>query len=223
MRRIDVQYLETPFYGSRRMAACLGVNRKRARRLMVTMGLEAIYPRPKTSRPGSGHEIYPYLLRGLAITRPNQVWAADVTYIPLRHGFMYLVAILDWFSRYVVTWRLSNTLEMHFCLAALEDALREAVPEIFNTDQGAQFTASAFVARVLASGARMSMDGRGRALDNAFTERLWRTVKYEEVYLRDYESVAALRDGLARYFTFYNHRRLHQALGYRTPAEVHYA
>lgn len=222
MRKIDAQYLETPFYGSRRMAAHLGVNRKRAQRLMRKMGLSAVYPRPKTSRPDGAHKIYPYLLRGLEIVRPNQVWSADVTYLPLRQGFMYLVAVLDWYSRYVIAWRLSNTLDMHFCLATLEQALRQATPEIFNTDQGAQFTASAFVDRVLSSGAKMSMDGRGRALDNVFIERLWRSLKYEDVYLRDYGCVPSLQSGLARYFRFYNHERLHQSLGYRAPAAVHF-
>lgn len=223
MRRIDVQYLETPFYGSRRMAACLGINRKRAQRLMRKMGLAAVYPRPKTSRADGSHKIYPYLLRDKKIVRPNQVWSADVTYLPLRQGFMYLVAILDWYSRYVVAWRLSSTLEMHFCLATLEEALRNATPEIFNTDQGAQFTAAAFVDCVLSAGAKMSMDGRGRALDNVFIERLWRSLKYEDVYLRDYGCVPSLQEGLTRYFHFYNHERIHQSLGYRAPAAVHFA
>jgi putative transposase len=222
MRQLDEQYLKTPCYGSRKMAKLLGVNRKRAQRLMRKMGLEAVYPKPKTSRAAPGHKIFPYLLRGLKIQRPNQVWSADVTYLPLRQGFMYLVAVLDWYSRYVVAWRLSNTLETHFCVAALEEALRVGTPEIFNTDQGAQFTAAAFVKRVQASGAKVSMDGRGRALDNVFVERLWRTVKYEDVYLRDYETAKSLQAGLLRYFTFYNDERLHQSLDYQVPSAVHF-
>jgi len=227
MRRIDEQYLRTPFYGSRRMAACLSspgerINRKRVQRLMRLMGLEALYPKPRTSRPGDGHEIYPYLLRGLAIERSNQVWSTDITYVPLRSGFMYLVAILDWYSRYVLDWRLSNTLETGFCLESLEAALLLATPEIFNTDQGAQFTSTAFTDRLKAAGVRISMDGRGRALDNVFVERLWRSVKYEDIYLYDYTTVPELEAGLERYFQLYNHERPHQSLGYRPPAEIHF-
>ena len=226
MRRIDEQYLITPFYGSRRMAAWLRtqgyeINRKRLQRLMRLMGLEALYPKPRLSQVAD-HEIFPYLLRDLAILRPNQVWSSDITYVPMRRGFMYLGAVLDWFSRYVVAWELSNTLDTSFCLAALEQALRLAKPEIFNTDQGSQFTALAFTRRLKVADVRISMDGRGRALDNVFIERLWRTVKYEDIYLRDYDSVPELESGLAAFFRFYNSERLHQSLKYRTPAEVHF-
>jgi putative transposase len=178
--------------------------------------------KPRTSTPAPGHKIYPYLLRGLKITRPNQVWSADITYVPLPKGFMYLVAIIDWFSRYVLTWQLSNTLDGHFCLQALQQALQHGQPEIFNTDQGAQFTALAFTGLLEAAHIRISMDGRGRALDNIFVERLWRTVKYEDIYLKDYATVPALITGLTRYFTFYNQERFHQSLSYRTPTEVHF-
>jgi putative transposase len=186
MRQIDQQYLETPFYGSRKLADVLGVNRKRVQRLMRLMGLEAIYPKRRTTWPGAGHKIYPYLLRNVEILRPDQVWSTDITYIPLHHGFLYLVAVLDWFSRYVLAWRLSNTLDGRFCLEALDEALGRGKPEIFNSDQGAQFTAAAFTGRLESAGVAISMDGRGRALDNVFVERLWRSVKYEEVYLKDY-------------------------------------
>ena len=223
MRRIDEQYLETPFYGSRKVAVVLGVNRKRVQRLMRRMGLEAIYPKRRTTRPAPGHKIYPYLLRNVAITRPNQVWSSDITYLPLRHGFLYLTAVLDWYSRYVLSWRLSNTLEGSFCLEALEEALAGGRPEIFNSDQGAQFTSAAFTSRLQAEGIAISMDGRGRALDNVFVERLWRTVKYEEVYIKDYADGWEAEAQLRAYFEFYDHRRLHQALGYRTPAEVYSA
>ena len=221
MNAIDRQYLETPFYGSRKMAEELGVNRKRVQRLMRRMGLEAVYPKRRTTRPAAGHKIYPYLLRNLAITRPDQVWASDITYVPLRHGFLYLTAVMDWFSRYVLAWRLSNTLEGSFCLEALDEALAKGRPEIFNTDQGAQFTAAVFTGRLQAANVAISMDGRGRALDNVFVERLWRSVKYEEVYLKDYEDGWAAEASLARYFDFYRHRRLHQALDYSTPAAVY--
>lgn len=228
MRLLDEQYLKTPFYGSRRMRQHLQglghrVNRKRVQRLMRQMGLEAIYPKPRTSLGAPEHKIYPYLLRDLAVIRANQVWCADITYIPMPRGFLYLVAVLDWYSRYVVSWRLSNTMETGFCVEALEAALRHAVPEIFNTDQGAQFTAVAFVDTLLEAGVRVSMDGRGRALDNAFIERLWRSVKYEDLYLRDYTTVPEVEQGLQRYFEFYNTERCHQALDYRTPAELHFA
>lgn len=228
MRRIDEEYTRHPFYGSRRLAQWLRqeghpANRKRVQRLMRRMGLEAVYPKPRLSQQGGDHEVYPYLLRGLAIVRPNQVWSSDITYIPMPSGFMYLVAILDWFSRYVVSWRLSNTLDTSFCLATLEEALKLGCPEIFNTDQGAQFTALEFTGRLKQAGVRISMDGRGRALDNVFVERLWRTVKYEDIYLRDYETVSELEAGLTAYFAFYNHERLHQSLDYRTPAQVHFA
>ena len=186
MRRIDEQYLRTPFYGSRKMANVLGVNRKRMQRLMRLMGIEAIYPKRRTTWPGAGHKIYPYLLRNVEVIRPNQVWASDITYVPLRHGFLYLVAIMDWYSRYVLSWRLSNTLTGSFCIEALEEALALARPEIFNSDQGSQFTATAFTSKLAAHGVAISMDGRGRAIDNVFIERLWRSVKYEEVYLKEY-------------------------------------
>jgi len=221
MKRIDRQYLQTPFYGSRKMAIVLDINRKHAQRLMRRMGLEAIYPKRATTRPAAGHKIYPYLLRNLQITRPDQVWASDITYIPLRHGFLYLTVVMDWFSRYVLAWRLSNTLEGSFCVEALEEALAKKQPEIFNTDQGSQFTAAAFTGRLEKSGVSISMDGRGRALDNVFVERLWRSVKYEEVYLKDYADGWQAEKSLARYFEFYCQRRIHQALDYRTPAQVY--
>lgn len=225
MALMDRQYLKAPFYGSRRMAAWLGqqgypVNRKRARRLMGLMGLEAIYRRPNTSKPALGHKVYPYLLRGLEINRVNQVWCADITYIPMPRGFLYLVAIMDWHSRYVLAWRLSNTLEAEFCVAALEDALGLGQPEIFNTDQGSQFTSDAFTGLLLEQGIRVSMDGKGRCMDNVFVERLWRNVKYEEVYLKAYQNGVEARAGLAQYFCFYNNERPHQALTYRTPRQV---
>ena len=223
MKRIDVQYLQTPFYGSRKMALELSINRKRAQRLMRRMGLEAIYPKRATTRPAVGHKIYPYLLRNLAITRPNQVWSSDITYIPMRHGFLYLAAVLDWYSRYVLSWRLSNTLEGRFCQEALDEALTQSQPEIFNSDQGSQFTATAFTSRLEKCGVAISMDGRGRALDNVFVERLWRSVKYEEVYLKDYADGWEAQQSLTRYFEFYCQRRIHQALGYRTPAELYHS
>jgi putative transposase len=221
MRAIDEQYLRTPFYGSRKMADVLGVNRKRVQRLMRKMGIEAIYPKKRTTWPGVGHKIYPYLLRNVEVTRPNQVWASDITYVPLRHGFLYLVAIMDWYSRYVLSWRLSNTLTGSFCIEALEEALRKARPEIFNSDQGSQFTASAFTSMLEAHGVAISMDGRGRAIDNVFIERLWRSVKYEEVYLKEYVDGWDAETSLSAYFRFYNQERIHQALDYRTPEEVY--
>lgn len=228
MRRLDAQYTRTPFYGARRMTEWLRtaghvVNHKRVTRLMRVMGIEAIYPRQRLSQPAPGHQIYPYLLRGVAIERPDQVWSTDITYIRLRRGFAYLVAVLDWYSRYVLAWELSATLESGFCMVALERALRAGTPEVFNTDQGSQFTSAAFTGRLRAAGIAISMDGRGRALDNVFVERLWRTVKYEEVYLRDYADFAEAFVKLGRYFRFYNRERLHQALGYRTPAQVYRA
>lgn len=228
MRLIDEQYLRTPFYGWPRMTAYLrraghAVNHKRVQRLMQTMGLQAIYPKPKTSLTGKGHTIYPYLLRGLEITRPYQVWSADITYVPMHQGFMYLVAIMDWFSRYVLTWQLSNTLDGYFCLDALQQALQKGRPEIFNTDQGAQFTADDFTAYLEKADIQISMDGRGRALDNIFIERLWRSVKYEDIYLKDYATVPQLEVGLANYFSLYNDERPHQSLDYHTPAEIHFA
>jgi putative transposase len=226
MRRIDEQYTACPFYGSRRITAWLieqgeEVNRKRVRRLMRVMGLEAIYPKPRLSLAGKGHRIYPYLLRGVKVVRPDQVWSTDITYVPMASGFMYLAAVIDWFSRYVIAWRMSNTLDGSFCLEMPEEALRGGKPEVFNTDQGVQFTASAFTGALEASGVAVSMDGRGRALDNVFVERLWRSVKYEDIYIRGYETVPELPRGLARYFAFYNDERLHQSLGYRTPAAVY--
>jgi putative transposase len=221
MRRIDEQYLRTPFYGSRKMADVLGVNRKRVQRLMRRMGIEAIYPKRRTTWPAAGHQVYPYLLRNVAVTRPDQVWASDITYVPLQHGFLYLVAVLDWYSRYVVSWRLSNTLAGSFCTEALDAALSFSTPEIFNSDQGSQFTATAFTSRLESRGVAISMDGRGRAIDNVFIERLWRSVKYEEVYLKDYADGWQAEASLAAYFRFYNHERIHQALAYRTPAEVY--
>ncbi len=226
MRRIDEPYTACPFYGSRRITAWLvqqgeEVNRKRVQRLMRVMGLEAIYPKPRLSAAGRGHNIYPYLLRGVKIERPDQVWSADITYVPMPSGFMYLAAVIDWYSRYVITWRLSNTLDGAFCLEMLEEALRSGCPEVFNTDQGVQFTAEAFTGRLLSAGVAVSMDGRGRALDNVFVERLWRSVKYEDIYIRGYEAVPDLHRGLGRYFDFYNDERLHQSLDYRTPATVY--
>jgi putative transposase len=197
-----------------------GVNRKRVRRLMGIMGLRAIYRRPRTSQPAPGHQVYPYLLRGVAITQPNQVWTADITYIPMARGFLYLVAIMDWYSRYVLSWQLSNTLEVDFCIEALEEALRNGQPEIFNTDQGAQFTSQAFTGLLEQHGVRVSMDGKGRYTDNLFIERLWRSLKYEEVYLKAYAGGREARAGIGGYFDFYNLERPHQALGYQTPAEV---
>lgn len=221
MRRLDEQYLLTPFYGSRRMALELQVNRKRVARLMRLMGIEAIYPRKRTTWPGAGHKIYPYLLRNVEVTRADQVWSTDITYVPLARGFVYLAAVIDWYSRYVLSWRLSNTLEGNFCLEALEEALGQSQPEVFNTDQGCQFTSQSFTGRLEAAGVAISMDGRGRALDNVFVERLWRSVKYEEIYLRSYQSVRESEEGIAAYFAFYNERRKHQALAYRTPQEVY--
>jgi putative transposase len=221
MRAIDEQYLRTPFYGSRKMAEVLGINRKRVQRLMRVMGIEAIYPKRRTTWPGAGHKIYPYLLRNVEVTRPDQVWASDITYVPLRHGFLYLVAVMDWYSRYVLSWRLSNTLTGSFCLETLDQALAAARPEIFNSDQGSQFTATAFTTRLESHGIAISMDGCGRAIDNVFIERLWRSVKYEEVYLRDYTDGWHAEEALSAYFRFYNNERIHQALGYRTPMEVY--
>ncbi len=221
MRQIDEEYLRHPFYGSRRMAWTLGVNRKRTQRLMRVMGLEAIYPRPSTTQRHKDHKIYPYLLRNLRIEQPDQVWSTDITYVPLRAGYLYLTAVLDWFSRYVLSWRLSNTLAGGFCLEALNEALSRTRPRIFNTDQGVQFTSLAFTSRLEQSGVAISMDGRGRALDNVFVERLWRSVKYEEVYLKEYASSYEAQRGLAGYFRFYNEERPHQALSNDTPAAVY--
>ena len=226
MRAIDQQYTKTPFYGWLRMTIYLrkqgrAINPKRVRRLMHKMGLQAVYPKRRTTIAAPGHKVYPYLLRDLAITRPNQVWSADITYLPMQRGFMYLVAVMDWYSRYVLAWQLSNTLDEWFCLEALDQALVQGRPDIFNTDQGSQFTAQAFTSRLEAAEVRVSMDGRGRALDNVFIERLWRSVKYEDVYLYEYETVAELEQGLRGYFTFYNQERAHQGLSYRYPVEVY--
>lgn len=228
MRLLDEEYTRHPFYGVRRMHLFLTrqgyeVNPKRVRRLLRKMGLEAIYPKPCLSKPEPGHRIYPYLLRGLPIVRPDQVWGTDITYIRLRHGFVYLVAIMDWFSRYVLAWDLSISLDTSFCIAALQWALTSARPEIFNTDQGVQFTSEAFTNLLLNLQVKISMDGRGRAMDNIFVERLWRTVKYEEVYLKDYTSVREASDSLSRYFRFYNCERGHQSLANLTPEEVYFS
>jgi putative transposase len=227
MRLIDEEYTAHPCKGSRRMTVWLNndkreeVNRKRVQRLMRLMGLEAIYPKPKLSQAGKGHKVFPYLLRNVEVERVDQVWSTDITYIPLASGFMYLAAVIDWFSRYVIAWRLSNTLDGGFCLELLNESLERGRPEIFNTDQGVQFTAEAFTSRLLEAGVQVSMDGKGRCLDNVFVERLWRTVKHEDVYIRCYETVPALETGLGRFFPFYNDQRHHQALDYRTPACVY--
>lgn len=226
MRLIDEQYTAQPVYGSRRMTIWLHgvgyqVNRKRVQRLMRLMGLEAVYPKPKLSVAGRGHKVFPYLLRDVKIERVDQVWSTDITYVPMPSGFMYLAAVIDWYSRYVLAWRLSNTLDGSFCLEMLDEALGQGRPEVFNTDQGVQFTAEAFTSRLVSAGVAVSMDGKGRCLDNVFVERLWRTVKYEDLYLRCYETVPALTQGLVRYFPFYNEERPHQGLGYRTPAAVY--
>jgi len=229
MRRIDELHLEIPFFGSRRLAKMLkregfAVGRRHVGKLMRLMGIEVIYPKKRTSIPGKGHKIYPYLLAHLAIVRPNQVWAADITYVPMAQGFAYLVAILDLYSRKVLAWRVSNTLATDFCLEALQEALaRHGVPEIFNTDQGSQFTDEDFTSPLLAKGVRVSMDGRGRWVDNVFVERLWRSVKYEDIYLHAYETLRELKAALSRYFRFYNTRRPHQNLEYRTPDEVYFS
>jgi putative transposase len=228
MRQLDELYLLWPFYGSRRLCEELRhrgeqVNRKRVRRLMRQMGLRAVYPTPRTSQPGPGHKIYPYLLNGLTIDRPNQVWASDICYVPMAKGFMYLTVIMDWYSRRVLAWRVSNTLEAAPCMAALEEALaRYGPPEIFNTDQGAQYTSEAFTAVLRNQNIHISMDGKGRWVDNVLVERLWRSVKYEDIYLRAYESPAALHRGLTQYFQFYNAQRRHQMLNRQTPDAVYF-
>ena len=218
MREIDRLHIKRPFFGTRKVRNHFGINRKRAQRLMRLLGLEAVRPKRSTSRPAPGHKVYPYGLRNIAITKPDQVWAIDITDIPLQQGFLYLTAVMDLYSRNVLSWRLSNTLTGDFCLEALDAALVKARPEIFNTDQGAQFTATAFTSRLQKSGVAISMDGRGRALDNVFVERLWRTVKYEEVSLRDYVDGWQAEKSLGKYFDFYRDERPHQALGYRTPS-----
>jgi putative transposase len=226
MRRIDELFLAHPFLGSRRIALMLGedgcaVNRKRIQRLMRRMGIAALGPKPRTSKPAPGHKIFPYLLRGLRIDRPNQVWATDITYIPIGRGFLYLVAIMDWASRAVLAWRLSNTMDVSFCVAALEEALaRFGRPQIFNTDQGSQFTSAAFTGTLAAAGITISMDGRGRWMDNVFIERLWRSLKHEDVYLKGYADGREAKRGIASWIAFYNSRRPHQALANRTPMAV---
>lgn len=226
MRMIDEEYLRRPFLGSRKLALWLKdqgehVNRKRVQRLMRTMGIEAIYPKPKTTKRGEGHQIYPYLLREVKVVRPDQVWATDITYIPMQSGFMYLVAVMDWCSRHVLSWRLSNTMESEFCVEALEEALENGRPEIFNTDQGSQFTSDQFTNVLKSVGVLISMNGKGRCLDNVFVERLWRSVKYEEIYLKSYADVPELQRSLEKYFEYYSYSRPHQSLDYRVPADVY--
>ena len=228
MRLIDEQFLATPFYGSRRMTASLvrsgeAVNRKRVQRLMALMGLEAVFPRPRGTTTPSDARSYPYLLRDRKLTHSDEVWSSDITYVPMRHGFMYLTAVIDWYSRYVLSWWLSNTLDGGFCLEALDAALARGRPEIFNTDQGSQFTSREYTDRLEGAGSAVSRDGRGRALDNVFVERLWRSVKYEDIYIKEYEHVQDLELGLMAYFQFYNEERPHQSLSYRTPGEVYRA
>ena len=227
MRLVDAQFLETPWYGSRQMARHLrregyGVGRKRVRRLMARMGLAPIYQRPRTTVPHPGHRVWPYLLRDIEVDRPNQVWCADITYIPMRRGFLYLVAVMDWATRKVLAWRVSNTMDVEFCLEALEEALaRFARPEIFNTDPGSQFTSPRFTGLLQAAGVRISMDGRGRWMDNVFIERLWRSLKYECVYLHAFESGSELRVGLVKWIGYYNAGRPHSGIGGRTPDEAY--
>lgn len=226
MELIDKQYTARPYFGSRRMTTWLvnkghEVNRKRVQRLMRLMGLEAIHPKPKLSAGGRGHKIYPYLLRDVRIERPDQVWSTDITYVPLASGFLYLAAVMDWYSRYVISWRLSNTLDSWFCVEMLEEALSRGRPEIFNSDQGVQFTATEFTRRLELAGVAVSMDGKGRCLDNVFVERLWRTVKYEDIYLQRYETPPEATVGIGKYFVFYNGERFHQSLTNRTPEAVY--
>jgi len=226
MRLMDEEHLRHPARGSRQMRDFLEdqgliVNRKRIQRLMRKMGIEGMSPKRRTTLRNAGHKVYPYLLRGLPIERPNQVWCTDITYIPMRHGFMYLVAVMDWFSRHVLSWRLSNSMDVDFCVEALDEALERATPEIFNTDQGAQFTSREFTGRLLDHGVAISMDGKGRALDNVMIERLWRSLKYEDVYLKEYLTGTDLYKGLRSYFKFYCKERRHQSLDRQTPAEVY--
>jgi putative transposase len=228
MRRIDELHLDYPFAGSRMLRDLLShqgleVGRRHVRTLMRRIGIEALYRKPNTSKPAPGHKIYPYLLRGLAITRPDQVWAMDISYIPMARGFVYLAAVIDWFSRRVLSWRLSITMDTSFCIEALDEALRlHGKPEIFNTDQGSQFTSEAFTGRLKEEGIQISMDGRGRWADNVYVERLWRSLKYEHVYLHAYESVGETRTKIGRYFEFYNFRRPHSSLGAQTPDQVYF-
>lgn len=226
MKLIDRIYTKYPFYGSPKITeeirrTGIQVNHKRVERLMRVMGIEALMAKRNLSKPGEESIIYPYLLRGIEISRINQVWSTDITYIPMQKGYMYLVAVIDWFSRFVLSWELSNTLDVSFCLDAFDSALRISHPEIFNTDQGRQFTSKAFTDRVLGNDIKLSMDSKGRALDNIFIERLWRSLKYEDIYIREYETVRELFEGLKSYFKFYNYKRTHQALGYKTPAELY--
>ena len=220
LRTLDEWYLKVPFFGSPKMAVQLGVGRHRARRLMRILGIEAHYPKPNLSRPAPGHQVYPYLLRGVAIERPNHVWSTDITYLPMRGGFLYLVAVMGWFSRFVLSWELSNTMETGFCLAALDAAFRFGQPEIWNSDQGSQFTSADFLAPLKKRGIAISMDGRGRAIDNVFIERLWRSLKYELIYPGDFAAGSDLFPALEDYFHFYNYQRPHEALGYQTPAHL---
>jgi putative transposase len=227
MRLIDEEYTRHPFFGSRRMREWLDgrgyqVGRNRVKRLMQVMGLEAVYPKPKLSQPGEGHKIYPYLLKGVEVARVNQVWSTDITYIRMANGFVYLVAVMDWYSRYVLSWSLSVTMELDFCVEALTRALLRGRPEIFNSDQGSQFTSEKFTGELKTRGIAISMDGRGRCFDNIFIERLWRSLKYEEVYMHDYELVPEARTAIGNWFRFYNNQRPHQSLGYRTPEELHH-
>jgi putative transposase len=227
MKKIDQIYTDCPFYGVRKITAELRktgnrYNHKRIWRLMQIMGIQGLSPKKNLSKPSKDHLIYPYLLRGVKITSKNQVWSSDITYLPLYKGFAYLVAIIDWFSRYVISWEISNSLDIYFCLEALDKAFREGKPKIFNTDQGSQFTSKDYTQRVIKNEVKMSMDSKGRALDNIFIERLWRSLKYEDIYLKDYRSFIELREGLENYFAFYNYRRLHQSLDYKTPAEIYF-
>lgn len=228
MKLMDEQFTKTPFFGSPKLTWWLNqqghhVNIKRVKRLMKLMGIRAVCPTRNLSRPMEGHKIYPYLLEGLEIVRPNQVWSVDITYIRLLNGFMYLVAIIDWFSRYILAWRLSNTMDVYFCVEALKEALGKGNPDIFNSDQGSQFTSEEFTGLLLAGGIKISMDSKGRAFDNIFIERFWRTVKYEDVYLNNYENGLTAHPGLRKYFCFYNDERPHQSLNYQTPNEVHFS
>jgi len=227
MKMIDKQYMITPFYGSRKISMWLegnglSVNRKRVQRLMQTMGLEAMYPKPNTSRANKEHKIYPYLLGNLEINRPNQVWSTDITYIPMAKGFMYLVAIIDWFSRYVLSWEISNTMDTDFCVTALKSALKKGMPDIFNSDQGSQFTSCAHTSVLEDYGIKISMDGKGRMFDNIFIERLWRSLKYEDIYLKNYCNGDELIKGVGKYFNFFNNERFHQSLDYKFPAQLYY-
>jgi putative transposase len=227
MNAIDRKYTELPFYGILKMTVAMNeqgfkVNHKKIARLMRLMGVHAIYAEPKLSIPGQNHIIYPYLLTNISITSADHVWSTDITYVPMLKGFMYCVAVIDWYSRYVLAWSISNTQDAEFCVSVLNEALRFGTPRIFNTDQGSQFTSDLFIQRLLKSNISISMDGRGRALDNVFIERLWRSLKYEDLYLHNYSDTSALRDGMTKYFEFYNHRRYHQALNYRTPADAYF-